>query len=145
MTIKETAGKVLLFFYHLQRTAPSSMQYRQVGFLDKPNGGVSITSDKKGFTNDLISLNPQPADIFNAFTFLLDKKFIKSEQRVAKGTTIFLGVEVTSKGIDVIESVEGGFDGARVFSETFNIKADNGTSVDTLVKNNLSKLLAQAA
>lgn len=121
------------------------MQYRQVGFIDKPNGGVSLTSDKKGFTNDLITLSPQPADLFNAFTFLLDKKFIKSEQRAAKGTTIFLGVEVTSKGIDIIESIEGGFDGARVFSETFNIKADNGTTVDQLVKNNLSKLLAQAA
>ena len=144
MTIKETAGKVLLYFYHLQRTAPASMQYRQVGFISKPNGSVSLRSDKKGFTNDLVTINANPTDIFNAYNFLIDKGFIKSGQRSSNGTTIFLGIEFLSAGFDIVEGIEGGPDGARAFTETFNIKVDNGTSVDTLVNHNLNKLLSQA-
>jgi hypothetical protein len=66
---------MLLYFYQLQRTAPLTMPYRQIGFVTKKEGGVGVTSDKKWLTKDLLSINPGSNDIFNAFLFLMKKNF----------------------------------------------------------------------
>ena len=73
MTIKETAGKTLLYFYQLQRTVPLEMQSRQIGFINKKESGLGLTSDKKWLTNDLVDINPSTIDIFNAFMYLLER------------------------------------------------------------------------
>lgn len=141
MTIKETAGKMLLYFYQLQRTAPTSMAYRQLGFIYKASGGVSITSDKRWLTEDLLTINPISTDVFNAYIYLLDKKFIQSKDRGTEDKRIHVGTRVTSAGIDIVEGIEGGKEGRHDFTIAFNIPADHDKSVEELIKNNLRKLL----
>lgn len=141
MTIKETAGKMLLYFYQLQRTVPAAMPYRQLGFLDKADGGVSMTSDKKWLTKDLLDINSSAADIYNAFRFLLHKGFIHSVERATTGKRIYIGVQVTHTGIDIIEGIEQGHEGQREFGTAFNISADGNSDVDGFIKEQLSELL----
>lgn len=140
MTIKETAGKILLYFYQLQRTVPLSMQNRQLGFISKKDGSVSLTSDKKWLTENLLSINPKSADILNAFTFLLDKKYIVSRERVSGEARIYVGVQVVGAGIDVIEGIERGDDGKHEFNVAFNIAINSGVDVERLISDNLGML-----
>lgn len=141
MTIKETAGKMLLYLYQLQRTVPSSMQYRQLGFIDKPDGKVGLTSDKKWLTRDLLDISSQSSDVFNGFTFLVDKGFIRSQERNTSGARIYVGIHLTAAGIDVIEGVEHGSDGKNVFASTFNIPVGDSMNVETLIQENVGALL----
>ena len=141
MTIKETAGKMLLYLYQLQRTVPSSMQYRQLGFIDKADGKVGITSDKKWLTRDLLDISPQSSDVFNGFVFLIDKGFIRSRERSTSGARIYVGLHLTATGIDVIEGVEHGTTGKDVFASTFNIPVDESMNVETLIQDNVGALL----
>lgn len=145
MTIKETAGKVLLYFYQLQRTAPLSMPTRQVGFIErKTSDGLALTSDKKAFAKDLLDINPSSNDIFNAFSFLIHKGFIETKERAAPGARIYVGVQVTVAGIDAIESIEGGSEGQQRFEHTFNIKVGSNATVDSVIRDKLSALINNA-
>lgn len=141
MTIKETAGKVLLYFYRLQRTVPSSMRYRQLVFMEKKDGGVSLTSDKKWLTKDLLDINPNPSDIFNAYIFLLEKGFIRPRERAATGARIYIGIQLSSRGIDIVEGVEQGSEGKDAFHRTFNIAVSDSSDIEAVVEENLSSLL----
>lgn len=141
MTIKETAGKIVLYLYQLQRTAPASMPYRQLGFIDKPDGRVGMTSDKKWLTRDLLDIGRQSTDVFNAFIFLIDKGFIRSSERAKSGARIYVGIHLTSAGIDVIEGVEQGLEGKRRFTETFNISVDDSADVERVIKDNVGQHL----
>ena len=140
VTIKETAGKMLLYFYQLQRTVPLTMPYRQVGFIDKKDGGVSLTSDKKWLTGNLLDINQSATDIFNAFIFLVGKDYIKSHERVAKGAKIYVGIQLTGQGVDIVEGIERGSDGKHDFAVNFNIHADDGMDVEALIAEHLSML-----
>ena len=141
MTIKETAGKILLYFYQLQRTVPLTMKYRQLGFVDRKNGSLYLTSDKKWLTNNLLDINPVSTDIFNAFTFLIDKGFIQTLERTTGEAKIYVGIQLSSIGIDIVEGIEGGPDGKQVFASSFNIPVDGGADIESVIKDNLSILL----
>lgn len=141
MTIKETAGKVLLYLYQLQRTAPLTMAYRQVGFMEKKDGGVALSTDKKAMTKDLFDINSSPSDIFNAFAYLLNKEYVETKERTNAGTRIYVGLLVTDTAIDLIEGIEGGDEGRRIFETAFNIKVDGRSTVDSLIRDKLSALI----
>lgn len=141
MTIKETAGKILLYFYQLQRTVPLTMKYRQLGFVDRKSGSLYLTSDKKWLTNNLLDINPVSTDIFNAFTFLIDKGFIQTLERTTGEAKIYVGIQLSSVGIDIVEGIEGGPDGKQVFASSFNIPVDGGADIESVIKDNLSILL----
>lgn len=143
MTIKETAGKVLLYFYQLHRTVPASMPYRQLGFMEKKDGRMSVNSDKKWLTGDLLRINSSSSDIYNAFSFLIDKGYIASRERATGGTKIFVGIRLTDLGIDMVESIEQGKDGRDDFTRAFNIAVPSGMDVENLIKESLSVLLAE--
>jgi hypothetical protein len=141
MTIKETAGKALLYFYQLQRTDPLSMSQRQLAFIGKKGGGIAFTSDKKAFAKDLLDLNPNATDFYNAFIFLVDKGFIVTQQRTNAHARVYVGAQVTDKGVDVIEGIEGSAEGRKYFEMSFNIKTDSHATIDRLVKAQLSAIL----
>ena len=141
MTIKETAGKILLYFYQLQRTVPLTMKYRQLGFVDRKSGGMYLTSDKKWLTNNLLDINPVSTDVLNAFTFLIDKGFIQSLERATGEATIYVGIQLSATGIDVVEGIEGGSEGKQTFTSTFNIQVDSSATIESVIKDNLSALL----
>jgi hypothetical protein len=143
VTIKETAGKMLLYFYQLQRTAPLTMPYRQIGFVTKKEGGVGMSSDKKWLTKDLLSINPVSNDIFNAFLFLMKKNFIETRERTTAGAKVYVGIHLSELGIDVIEGIERGEEGRQDFTRTFNISVDGVSEVDELIKDTLTNLSEQ--
>ena len=141
MTIKETAGKILLYFYQLQRTVPLTMKYRQLGFVDRKTGGLYVTSDKKWLTNNLLDINSNATDVFNAFTFLIDKGFIQTRERTTGEAKIYVGIQLSSNGIDVVEGIEGGPDGKQAFMSTFNIQVGSSADIEAVIHENLSVLL----
>lgn len=141
MTIKETAGKILLYFYQLQRTVPLTMKNRQLGFVDRKSGGLYLTSDKKWLTNNLLDINPATTDIFNAFNFLIEKGYIQTVERSTGEAKIYVGIQLSSSGIDVVEGIEGGLDDKQIFASNFNIKVDGTADIESIIKDNLSVLL----
>lgn len=141
MTIKETAGKILLYFYQLQRTVPLTMKNRQLGFVDRKSGGLYLTSDKKWLTNNLLDINPATTDIFNAFNFLIEKGYIQTIERSTGEAKIYVGIQLSSAGIDVVEGIEGSPDDKQIFASNFNIKVDGTADIESIIKNNLSVLL----
>jgi len=140
MTIKETSGKILLYLYQLQRTVPLSMQYRQLGFITRKTGGIGMTSDKKWLTNNLLDINSSSTDIFNAFIFLIGKGFIETRERSTGEAKIYVGIQLTSKGIDMVEGIERGDDGKYEFTVNFNIQVASDMDVEALIHDNLSML-----
>ena len=143
VTIKETAGKILLYVYQLQRTVPLSMRNRQIGFLDKPDGTIAMTADKKWLTRDLRDINPKAIDTYNAIAFLQEKKFLQLKERVTKGVRIYIDLQLTAAGIDIVEGVERGEDGKHAFTIMFNIPVADDMDIEGLIKESLSKLLAE--
>ncbi|MDB5162454.1 MAG: hypothetical protein JWO54_231 [Candidatus Saccharibacteria bacterium] len=141
MTIKETAGKIILYFYQLQRTVPLTMKYRQLGFIDRKNGGLYVTSDKKWLTNNLLDINSVSTDVLNAFTFLIDKGFIHTKERATAEAKIYVGIQLTSTGIDIVEGIEGGPEGKQDFMNTFNIQVDGSANIESVISDNLSILV----
>jgi len=141
VTIKETAGKILLYFYQLQRTVPLTMKYRQLGFVDRKTGGLYVTTDKKWLTNNLLDINSNATDVFNAFTFLIDKGFIQTRERTTGEAKIYVGIQLSSNGIDVVEGIEGGPDGKQAFMSTFNIQVGSSADIEAVIHENLSVLL----
>jgi hypothetical protein len=142
VTIKETAGKILLYFYQLQRTVPLTMKSRQLGFVERKNANLYVTSDKKWLTNNLLAINPVSNDIYNAYVFLIDKGFIQSSERASGDAKIFVGIQLSASGIDIVEGIEGGTDGQRDFTNTFNITLSNNARIEDVIKDNLSILEA---
>lgn len=140
MTIKEVAGRTILYFYQLQRAAPASMQHRQLGFIDKADGKVSLTSDKKWFSKDLIDIGGSSSDVYNAFRFLLDKGFIGAQERAKAGARIYIEIRLTASGIDIVEGVESSRDGRQQFSATFNMHGDSA-DVNGLIREHLESFL----
>ena len=143
MTIKETAGKILLYFYQLQRTVPLTMKDRQLGFIDRKTAGLYVTSDKKWLTNNLLDINPVATDVLNAFTFLIDKGFLQTRERATAEAKIYVGIQLTSTGIDVVEGIEGGPEGKQEFAATFNIPVESGANIESVIHDNLRTLLEQ--
>lgn len=144
ITIKETAGKMLLYFYQLQRTVPMSMPRRQLGFIDKPDGDILFAGDKQWLTKDMRAINPSSIDILNAYTFLVEKKIIESSERIAKDKRIYVGVHVTAEGVDLVEGIEQGKDGQSNFMRMFNIAMKSNVDVERLIKDNLKGLFGES-
>jgi hypothetical protein len=117
------------------------MRQRQLGFIEKKSGGLGLTSDKKWLTKDLLDISPTVADLLNAFMFLLDKRFIQSEERTSAGARIYIGIQLTGAGIDVVEGIERDREGKRAFTETFNIDVEDRMNIEHLVKEHLGALL----
>lgn len=140
MTIKATAGKLLLYIYKLQRSAPLDMLKRQLVFVDKQSRGVSLTSDKVWLAKDMLEINPSGADVYNAFQFLVDQGYIKSKTKAVQGAKIYAEIELTSNGFNIIEDIETGDEGARNFHDKFSLMVNGGTKVDLLVDEQLSSL-----
>lgn len=142
MTIKETAGKLLLYLYELHRNTPGDMKYLQLSFDNVSGGGVKVHSDNKQLKENLNKINPSDSDIYTAFLFLQDKYFIlaNTPTKTPQVVDFYIGVRLTDRGVDVIEGIERGQEEKQAFNVTFNIKVDNNMNVESLVKANLSML-----
>lgn len=137
ITIKETAGKVLLYAYQLQRINPLVMPHCQIGFLNKGDKGMGLTSDKQWLMKDLKSINPAAVDVYNALNFLLDKGYITSRHKVSASAQVYIGMQLTSNGIDIVEGVDGGSTGKKEFEKAFNIEVGSDMTSNELTDSQL--------
>lgn len=140
MTVKATAGKLLLYIYKLQRSAPLDMLKRQIVFVDKQSRGVSLTSDKVWLASDLLDINSSGSDIYNAFQFLLNQELIRAGQREIPNAKVYMSIELTANGFNLVEDIERDDEGARAFRDKFSLNVRSGTKVDRVVEEQLSSL-----
>lgn len=117
------------------------MQYRQLAFVDKPNGKIGMTTDKKWLTKDLLEITRSSADALNAFMYLRAKRYIDSTERASVGKRIYVGIQLTGLGVDIIEGLEHSSGGRQAFSAGFNIDLDSGVTIDDLIKQQLGPIL----
>lgn len=134
MTIKETAGKILLVLYFMQVDNPSKLEYEQVIFRTTSKPKLDTSSKLK---TTLHEINSDDAALYNGFRYLLDKGIIaKRNTKDAMGAMFLIGPHLTSEGIDLVESVEQGEESQKVVKAlfNFNFKFSPTMKVDSLVK-----------
>lgn len=134
MTIKETAGKILLVLYSLHSSNPVELEGKQVIFRAplKPK----LETDSK-FKAMLHEISPEDALLYNAFNYLLDRGLIaKRNTKGVMGGMLLIGLHLTYEGVDLIESVEQGEEAQKVVKSLFNFSFNFSPTmkVDTLVK-----------
>jgi len=139
MTVKATAGKLLLYIYKLQRTAPLDMLKRQIVFVDKQSRGVALTSDKVWLAKDLLEI-AGGSDIYNAFQFLLNQHLIAAQAKAVPNAKIYAEIELTAIGFTIVEDIELGDEGAQVFRDKFNLDVRSGQKIDRVIEEQLSSL-----
>lgn len=135
MTIKETAGKLLLVLYSVQITEPMKLEQEQILFqtTSKPKLETGLSKFKKL----LHEITEEDAALYNATNYLLERGLIdKRNQKGIKGGLLILGPHVTYQGIDIIESVEQGEESQRVVKSLFNFSFNFSPTmkVDSLLK-----------
>ena len=139
MTVKATAGKLLLYIYKLQRTAPLDMLKRQIVFVDKQPKGLALTSDKVWLAKDLLEI-AGGADIYNAFQFLLNQDFVSARSKAVPNARIYAEIELTSLGFTIVEDIESGAEGAQLFRDKFSLDVRSGQKIDRVIEEQLSSL-----
>lgn len=140
MTIKEIAGKVLLYLYEIQREQPAKLLFIVIEFDELPGGRFSLNCSENKIKTALLKISENPNDIYNAHRYLVDKNFIQSSEQAMAGSGAYIGCLLTDHGVDIIESIERGNEEKARFNLTFNIKVENNMNVESLIKANLSAL-----
>lgn len=137
------AGKILLYFYGIQRISAHKLQDTIFEFeIENENSytpPVLLTDDEK-IIEGLLEINDSTLDLLAALHYLYDKFFINLKHVETSGSEIFHNIKVTAAGIDIIEGVERGEVEKNEFNVTFNIKVENNVSVDSLLKANLGSI-----
>lgn len=139
MTIQETAGRLLVYFYQLQKTAPLQVRTRQFIFTsDHPTSRLSLVTDKRWLTSDLQSISKSGEDMLNAMLYLQQLAFIRTTERSDSQKRVYTGCELTAKGVAIIEAVSFSDEGVDNFSHSFGMHIDGPISLDGLTEQMLS-------
>lgn len=118
MTIKETAGKILLILYYLQITSPTKLENMQILFQATDRPELEADEELKELLHEI---NNTDADLYNAINYLFERGLVsKRNQKNAMGGLLIIGPHVTYEGIDIIESVEQGEESQKVVKSLFN-------------------------
>ena len=145
MTIKETAGKVLLVLYALQIENPIKLEQTSVVLksLNKPK------LETKSWLKDILhQVSDNDGHLYNAFSYLLDKGLLsRGDTTVPMGAIVLTGIHITGAGIDIIEGVEQGPEQRSVIKSLFslNINVRNTITVDSLLKGEVGSIVGIGA
>lgn len=143
MTIKQTAGKVLLSLYALQLDNPVKLEQSQILFiyLSKPK----LEADK--WLKDILhSITESDALLLNAFNYLLGKGLIANRNaKGSMGSLSLRGLHLTDMGIDVIEGVEQGTEGQKIVKSLFSFNFNANISLDSLLKAEVGNIVGVGA
>lgn len=134
MTIKETAGKILLVFYYLQTTDPMKLEEMQMMFQTVVQPKLEAYAELKSL---LHNVNSSDIVLYNAIKYLLERGLIsKRNQKNVMGGLLIIGPHVTYEGVDIIESVEQGKDKQKIVKSLFNFSFNFSPTmkVDNLIK-----------
>ena len=141
MTIKETAGKLLLALYSLQIKNPIVLQDMQLNIAvsDRYEGGRTppyfLHEEEYPLPQILHQISTNDSLLYNALHYLLGKSlinFVNTDSFRANASEDYFGLHLTDLGIDVVEGVNQGDEQKKRFSSLFNITVNN--NVDSLIK-----------
>lgn len=134
MTIKETAGKILLVLYSVQTTDPMKLEQEQILFGATSQPKLETSTKLESL---LHKINEDDGTLYNAINYLLERGLIgKKNQKGVWGGLLIIGPHVTYEGIDIIESVEQGEESQKVVKSLFNFSFNFSPTmkVDSLLK-----------
>lgn len=134
MTIKETAGKIILLLYAIQTNNPAELETTSITF--QMSSGAELDADG-WLESALHEISDNDSLLYNAFNYLLEKGFISKRNRndILAGL-LLVGPHLTAEGVDIIEGIEQGEEKQKVVKSLFNFNFTlNPTmKVDSLVK-----------
>jgi len=134
MTIKETAGKILLVLYSLQIENPIKLKNDLILIktIDRP-----VIEGNDGVAGWLHKITDDDTRLYNGLQYLFDKHLIaKSNNKNAMGAYLIRGLYVTDLGLDIIQGVEQGEESQKKLKSLFNFNftISPKIQVDSLVK-----------
>ncbi len=143
--IKKIAGKILLYFYSIQRDDYSYLHDFILSFQMRhfSNGEKSpvINNKEHKISKDLIKISGNDNNIYNALIYLYEKGFINMSRSSDNVSDHFLNISVSQGGIDIVEGIERGEKEKREFHVTFNIKLADDINIESLIKTELGSLI----
>jgi len=143
--IKKIAGKMLLYFYTLQRNDYSSLYDFGLSFQMRhfPKGEKSpaINDKNNEISQTLIKISGNDNNAYNALIYLCEKGFINMSKTSDNVSDHFLNINVSSEGIDIIEGIERGETEKKEFNIIFNIKIADNINIESLIKTELGSLI----
>lgn len=143
MSIKQTAGKILLSLYVLQLSNPTELEQTSVVF--QATSDVELETD--AWLEDILhSINDNDNLLYNSFNYLLEKGLIaKKNKKDFMGGLLLLGLHLTASGIDVIEGVEQGEEPQKIIKSLFNFNFSSKMTIDSLVKAEVGNIVGVGA
>lgn len=141
-SIKVISGKVLLYFYALQRSDYTKLhdlvlEFQMRHFSDVNIKSPRINQKENEVVQNLLKISHNDNDIYNALKYLGDKGFIEMIKNSDNTSDNFLNFSVSSMGIDIIEGIERGSRERKEFNFIFNIKLADNVSIESLFKASL--------
>lgn len=143
--IKTIAGKILLYFYLIQRNDYAKLhdlvlEFQMRHFSNKDDESPQITHKENAVAQNLLKISGNDNNVYNALIYLQDKGFIEMRKIPDNVNDNFLNFSVSSAGIDIIESIERGESEKKEFNIIFNIKLADNINVENLIKAELGSL-----
>jgi len=143
-SIKKIAGRILLYFYYVQRDNYAYLNDFSLSFQIRhfSDGEKSpVMSDKEHeISKNLIKISGSDNNIYNALIYLWKKGFINMSKSPDNVSDHFLNINVSSDGIDIVEGIERGEEEKREFHVTFNIKLAENINIESLIKAEIGSL-----
>jgi hypothetical protein len=132
MSIKQTSGKILLALYVLQIDNPVKLEQSQIIFQNTSK--TKLESDK--WLKEIFhAISDNDALLYNSFNYLLSKNLIANKNtKGIWGGLLLIGLHLTDKGVDTVESVEQGPTEQKVVKSLFNFSFSNKITLDSLIK-----------
>lgn len=143
MTIKQTAGKILLSLYVVQLDNPVKLERGRIVFKHSSRPKLEADSWLKEV---LHSITENDTLLLNAFNYLLDKGLIANKNsKGIMGGLLLLGLHLTDTGIDVVEGVEQGTEGQKIVKSLFSFNFNANISLDSLLKAEVGNIVGVGA
>jgi hypothetical protein len=134
MTIKETAGKIVLLLYAVQINNPAKLDNSHITFSMPNKPKLEAGSWLK---RALREVSDNDALLYNALNYLLEKGLIsKRNTKDIMGGMLLIGPHLTADGVDIIEGIEQGEEKQKIVKSLFNFNFSLSPTmkVDSLVK-----------
>lgn len=143
MSIKQTAGKILLSLYVIQLDNPVKLERAPLVFKNPQKPKLDTAEWLKAI---LHRVNENDTMLYNGFNYLLQKGLIVNKNKEGfAGGLVLLGLHVTGAGVDVVEGVEQGPERQKIVKSLFSFSFNSSVTVDSLVKAEVGNIVGVGA
>jgi len=139
-TIKEIAGKILLYVYYRCRTnAVEFEHYDEIIFNFGSTYKKVKISGKGQLPRDLQKMGYSDNDLYEALKLLIKSRHIESLR--GRAGIHLANIQLTPYGYDVIEGIERSSEDKKNFFTLFNIRISNNMNIDSLIKSEIGNIV----